>query len=305
MQSQVAQPHTSFEVPRLFLGCPVWACDHWKGSLYTANAARHDWLRQYSSVFSTVEGNSTFYALPTLETAKRWGQSVCPGFQFSLKVPRVISHELRLADCQQELSRFLAVANVLRDANCLGPSFLQLPPDFSGKYRDRLARFLDTLPPDLPWSVEVRHLDWFDEAEHELWLDEQLKSRCMDRVLFDSRPLYSSPPEDEIEKVSQTRKPKSPLRHTVTGQHPLVRLVGRNRLDTIEPWIQEWAPVVAGWLRQRLEPFFFTHAPDDAFAPEFGRRMHAAIRKLIPELAPLPPWPGEQVVKEDQQLYLF
>ena len=40
-------------------------------------------------------------------------------------------------------------------------------------------------------------------------------------------------------------------------------------------------------------PIVFTHSPDDAFAPEFGRHLYAAIRELTPDLPPLTGWPGE------------
>jgi uncharacterized protein YecE (DUF72 family) len=109
--------------------------------------------------------------------------------------------------------------------------------------------------------------------------------------------LYSKPPADEVEKVSQSRKPKTPIRQTVTGEHPFLRIVGRNNLDDVTPWINEWAPVIADWIRQGLKPFIFTHAPDDKFAPEFARRMHNAIRQygaIVPEM---PAWPGEEAAR--------
>lgn len=260
-------------------------------------ASRADWLPQYSTVFHTVEGNSTFYALPNLETAKRWAESVVPGFRFSLKMPRAISHDKRLRNTDEELRAFINVADVLDVHQCLGPSFLQLPPDFSPSERYVLEDFLRALPTYLPWAVEVRHFDWYDSGPNEFWLDDLLRDLHMDKVLFDSRCLYSKPPADEVEKVSQSRKPKSPIRQTVTGEHPFLRIVGRNNLDDVTPWINEWAPVIADWIRQGLKPFIFTHAPDDKFAPEFARRMHNAIRQYNPDVPDMPAWPGEEAVK--------
>jgi uncharacterized protein YecE (DUF72 family) len=290
----------------LYIGCPVWAVEHWRGSLYTSNASRASWLSQYSAVFNTVEGNSTFYALPSLETARRWSESVQAGFQFALKVPRAISHDRRLDGAQRELADFIAVAEVLHQAGCLGPSFLQLPPDFGPMEQSSLASFLESLPNHLPWSVEVRHAGWFDQAKNELWLDSMLRELKMDKVLFDSRPLYSKPPDDEIEKVSQKRKPKTPIRTTVTARHPFLRIVGRNRIEDTQPWIDEWAPIIADWLRRGLSPFVFTHAPDDKYAPAFARRMHDAISANLPTLPPLPPWLGEtEQATKLKQLDLF
>lgn len=281
----------------LYIGCPVWACDHWRGALYTSKASRADWLAQYSKIFHTVEGNSTFYALPTLETAKRWAECVAKGFQFSLKMPRAISHDKRLQGADRETQAFIEVADVLDVHQCLGPSFLQLPPDFSPAERGRLEAFLRGLPTYLPWAVEVRHFEWYDLGPNERWLNDLLQELRMDKVLFDSRCLYSKPPADEIEKVSQSRKPKTPIRQTVTGDHPFLRIVGRNNLDEVTPWIDEWAPVIADWMRKGLKPFIFTHAPDDRFAPEFARRMYNAIRIQHLALPEMPVWPGEEAAR--------
>jgi uncharacterized protein YecE (DUF72 family) len=83
----------SASIPKYYLGCPVWACEKWKGTLFTSSAPRASWLTEYSTVFNTVEGNSTFYALPALDTVRRWADSVPSGFRFALKFPQVISHE--------------------------------------------------------------------------------------------------------------------------------------------------------------------------------------------------------------------
>ena len=292
-------------VGKLSIGCPVWACEVWKGELFTKSAPRALWLNQYSQGFNTVEGNSTFYALPSLETAAKWATSVVSGFHFALKMPRVISHDCRLMDVEEELAAFLAVAEILQQAGCLGPSFLQLPPDYSPRFQEDLERFLRSLPPQMPWAVEVRHPAWFDSARHEQTLDELLRELAMDKVIFDSRPLYSKPPSDDIERASQTKKPKTPVRTTVTGKRPFLRLIGRNNLDEVQPWIDEWSPIIAGWLRDGLDPYIFTHAPDDRFAPKFARRLHEAIRAHLPELSPPPVWPGESERPPEVQLTLF
>jgi len=278
----------------LFLGCPVWACESWKGSLFTAAAPRREWLPQYSSVFRTVEGNSTFYALPPLERFHEWGSSAAKGFRFSLKVSRTITHDRRLRNARSELDRFVGATEILQKYDVLGPSFIQLPPDFSPDESQALLDFLNQLPQHLPWAVEVRHHGWFDLDRQERWLIDLLTERGLDFVLFDSRPLYSAPPEDEVERISQSRKPRTPLRHTVTARHPFLRIVGRNQIQQTLPWLSEWGPIIAGWLQQGLQPFIFTHAPDDRFAPEFATLMHEQIRRHLPALPELPVWPGRR-----------
>lgn len=276
-----------------YLGCPVWASKRWKGTLFTARAPRQDWLRQYSRVFNTVEGNSTFYGLPGRETIQRWAEDSADGFRFALKFPRAISHEHCLTGAEAETREFFGVLSVLAEAGRLGPSFLQLPPNFGRDEWPALERYLRGLPREFPYALEVRHRDFFDQGDTEQRLDALLRDLAIDRVLLDSRPLFSAAPNDEAEAGAQRRKPQSPHRLTATGQNPLVRLIGRNDVDAITPWILEWAVVVAGWIESGLTPFFFTHTPDDTFAPEVARRFHAELRRQVPRVAALSAWPGE------------
>lgn len=292
--------------PLLYLGCPVWASPQWKGSLFTARAPRSEWLRQYSQVFKTVEGNSTFYGLPQRETIERWGEETSPGFRFALKFPRTISHDARLSGAENETRTFLELLAILAKADRLGPSFLQLPPNFAGAEWSALERYLRRLPREFPYAVEPRHRDFFDQGEWEGRFDALLTELEMDRVMLDSRPLFSAPPADDAEAGAQEQKPRSPHRISVTGRRPFVRLIGRNEVDAMTPWLAEWAPVVAGWINDGLTPYFITHSPDDAFAPRIARRFHAELQTHVLGLRPLPPWPGEQealTIKKQQQLF--
>ena len=142
---------------------------------------------------------------------------------------------------------------------------------------------MKSLPIQFPYAVEVRHHDFFKEPA-EAALNNLLTELSIDRVIFDSRPLFSQPPTDEIEEVSQKRKPRSPIRKTVTGSRPILRLVGRNDLSVVQPWIDEWSETIAEWIDEGLKPFVFTHAPDDQFAPEFARMFHNSLSERVSQL---------------------
>lgn len=287
-----------------YLGCPVWACPDWVGTLFSTKD-RKKWLAEYSSVFNIVEGNSTFYGLPAMETVQRWIDSTDDGFQFCLKFPKAISHDRRLVDAEVETGLFLDILKALADADRLGPSFLQLPPTFSAVDLDRLSNYLQSLPGEFPYAVEVRHADFFDQGSVEASLNDMLRELKIDRTLFDSRPLFSKPPSDKAEEASQTRKPHSPHRTTVTGSRPMLRLVGRNSVDDTMPWIEEWATVVAGWISDGLRPYVFCHSPDEKFAPEFAERFHAELQTHLPSLPDLTPQPGRLKDPGPKQLSLF
>ena len=283
--------------PPYRLGCPVWACDAWVGSLYSTKDRRR-WLGEYSRVFGTVEGNTTFYAMPSRDVVARWADEAEPGFRFALKTPAEITHERQLAGAEATTAEWVDRLRVLGDAGRLGPTLLQLPPYFEGTQLPDLARFLERWPDELPLAVEPRHEDYFDGGPTEDEFDALLRTHGADRAIFDSRALFQAPPDDQIEAASQKRKPNPPRRLTVTGKRPFVRFVGRNNLALADKWIAEWAGVVADWIDRGHEPYVYCHAPDDALAPQFAERFHRALqdrRSATPELTA---WPGRLAPKQ-------
>jgi uncharacterized protein YecE (DUF72 family) len=95
------------------------------------------------------------------------------------------------------------------------------------------------------------------------------------------------------------------LCRTVTGKRPLVRFVGRNDVERSGTMLCEWAPVLAHWIAEGREPYFFTHTPNDAFAPDMARLFHEAVRALIPDLPPLPLSPADVAKPSLRQRELF
>jgi len=286
--------------PLYRLGCPVWNCEAWKGSVYAASAPKNRWLNSYSNVFGTVEGNSTFYGIPSPDTVQRWADQSADGFRFALKFPRIVSHEKELIVAQPETDLFLNGLEILDRANRLGTSFLQLGPRFDGRQLGALQTYLERLPKEFPYAVEVRHLAWFDGAL-EKELNQLLEHLEIDRVIFDSRSLFSAPPTDEYEIKSQSRKPRSPIRHFVTGSRPMLRLVGRNNVSLADPWMDEWVPRIAKWIEDGLEPYVFLHAPNDAFAPELASRFHNKLAAKVESLMAIDSWPHS--IEVQRQLF--
>lgn len=288
-----------------FLGCPVWSCPEWVGKVFTSGTRQREFLHQYSMAFNSVEGNTTFYGLPSLDTVRRWCDEALPGFQFALKVPRSITHEKQLLNAQADTKAFLSILEVLAATEHLGPSFLQLAPNFSTGQFPVLAAYLRELPEEFPFALEVRHRDYFDRGPHEQALDELLMRLQMDRVIFDTRALFSAPPSDDDEVEAQRRKPKSPIRQTVTGQRPMLRFVGRNTVEAAKPWIEEWVPVVAKWLDEGRTPYVFMHTPHDQHAAELARLFHEMLMNHVPNLPKLAPWPGAHAEPRPRQRELF
>ena len=86
----------------------------------------------------------------------------------------------------------------------------------------------------------------------------------------------------------------------------MLRFIGRDKLELVQPWIDDWAPIVAEWLHAGLSPFVFTHTPNDFFAVEFAQRFHHRLSELVPTLPALPNSPAEsRSHKHPQQRQLF
>lgn len=282
----------------LHLGCPVWACGEWADQVYPPRTPRRKWLQWYSRTFNTVEGNSTFYAIPKTTTTRRWARQSAAGFRFSFKFPAEISHELQLVGAEDATKRFLKSLEPLAEADRLGPTFLQLGKSFGPDRLRVLSRYLHTLPRDFSWAVELRHHSWFDSGDNEHRVNELLSRHHIDKVLFDSRPLFQSPPDDAIEADSQARKPQTPVRQTVTGKHPMLRIVGRNQVALADRFLDQWAKIIARWVDDGLQPFVFTHTPNDALAPVLAKRLAQRLQREMPHqdlTVPLPPRPASQL----------
>jgi uncharacterized protein YecE (DUF72 family) len=148
----------------LYLGTSSWSFDDWRGTVYPAEAKSTDYLAHYARLFTAVEVDMTFYRIPTAAMVQAWYQKTPADFRFAAKVPRVITHEKILRDCQTELRHFTDVMGLL--GSKLGPLLLQFPyfskREFSTPqaFLDRLAPLLDQLPEGYRFAVEVRNRWW-------------------------------------------------------------------------------------------------------------------------------------------------
>ena len=122
-------------------------------------------LERYARVFDAAEINSTFHRPHRASTFARWAASVPESFRFPVKVPRTLTHELRLRDAREPLLEFLASLEPLgKLAACL---LVQLPPSLVLE-PDVARGFLDLLRDRFEGEValEPRHASWFTaEAE--------------------------------------------------------------------------------------------------------------------------------------------
>lgn len=266
----------------------MWGLKTWVGDFFPPKTPAKDFLALYSQRLSTVEGNTTFYALPTADTVARWREEAAPGFKFCLKVPQTISHYKRLKECTAETAALLNRLEMLGDR--AGPTFLQLPPTFNATHLPTLAAYLAGLPRTWRWVVEPRHADFFNAGETEVRFDDLLRQHGVARGIFDTTALFALPADHSpAVREAQGRKPRFALRRTRTAPFAFVRFVGQPTVAANTPHLQAWAQAVAGWLAGGDEVFFFLHNPDDTHAPAMARLMHTVVNALTP-VPPMPPW---------------
>jgi uncharacterized protein YecE (DUF72 family) len=117
-------------------------------------------LQRYAGTLPCVEINSAFYRPHSAKTYARWAAATPPEFRFSIKVPRVLTHDQALRRPLGPLARFLDQTRALGDKR--GPLLVQLPPSLAF---DRLiaGRFFGILRErhDGPVVCEPRHPGWF------------------------------------------------------------------------------------------------------------------------------------------------
>jgi uncharacterized protein YecE (DUF72 family) len=146
-----------------YLGCPSWSENAWREYLYPADARSSDYLALYSQVFNAVEGNTTFYARPSVATVQRWAEIMPEHFRFTAKFPGDISHSGNLIEQLPAAESFLGLMSPLGER--ISPLWLQLPASFTPQRLGELAGFIDGL--ERPLAVEVRHSEFFAKGDAE------------------------------------------------------------------------------------------------------------------------------------------
>ncbi|HVG06933.1 MAG TPA: DUF72 domain-containing protein [Thermoanaerobaculia bacterium] len=125
-------------------------------------------LERYASRFPAAEINSSFHRPHRPATYARWSASVPADFRFSVKIPKTITHGLRLQGADILLETFLEESAGLGDR--LGCLLVQLPPSLSFEPGVASAFFaaLRSRSP-VPVACEPRHASWFTaEADETL-----------------------------------------------------------------------------------------------------------------------------------------
>ncbi|MCL5803922.1 MAG: DUF72 domain-containing protein [Candidatus Thermoplasmatota archaeon] len=160
-----------------YIGCSGWSYRDWEKVFYPSG--EKDKLAFYSSIFNSVEINSTFYNTPSIDAVSSWTRTVksIPNFRFTIKLPKELTHDLILHNEKGAVSYLKAYERLFIEEffkkERLGALLLQLPPFLGADKLESLYRILSNLDTGrYRYAVEIRN--------RELFIDPSISRRLSD-----------------------------------------------------------------------------------------------------------------------------
>lgn len=236
---------------QVYVGCAKWGRKDWVGKIYPKGTKEGDFLQFYGKQFNSIELNSTFYNLPTLQQIEKWYQVTPKDFLFVPKFTSVITHLQRLKNTRAQVDDFLLTLSHLKEK--LGPVFVMPHPQMDPKSFDIISQFLDDLPADLEIFLELRHPDWYLEENFDLVFN-LMKKKKAGSIITDSSGRRDC------------------VHMRLTTPDAFIRFVGNALHPTDYARIDDWVDRIGQWLEQGLERlFFFMHQHEELHSPELCR----------------------------------
>jgi len=284
------------------IGTSSFSEKDWVGPFYPEGTSPNEFIKLYAQRYSTVEVDSTYYAIPGQRTIDNWVAKTPETFLITAKFPRTIVHGgegaqpdprviLDRDKTYPDRDRFLEV--MARLGPRLGPLVIQFPyfnkavfPSRS-EFFDRLDRFLEDLP-------KCRHAGTHDstgnnyryavEIRNKLWLTEEyaglLRKYHAAMVLVDQAWM---PHGDEIERKFDP----------ITTDFAYIRLLGdRKEIEAITThWDKEvldrterlkrWAKLIARLTAREITSLTYANNHYAGHAPSTVDR----LQKLLQDIA--------------------
>jgi uncharacterized protein YecE (DUF72 family) len=230
--------------PKVYIGCAKWSRKEWIGKIYPKGTKEANFLDEYVKQYNSVELNATHYKLYKKDVFEKWTAKVKnQDFKFSPKVYKGISHFGSLDNKQEFTNTFLE--NVIAFDKHLGPIFFQMNDRFSPKRKKELFDYLETLPKDVLFFLEVRHPEWFLQSQQDE-LFRKLKQLKIGAVITD------------------TIGRRDCCHMHLTIPKTFIRFVGNSLHKTDYTRIDEWVKRIKIWLDKGLnELHFYMHMHDD------------------------------------------
>ena len=222
----------------------------WIGKIYPPKTKEKDFLEHYVKHYNCIELNATHYKVYDEAAIGKWAAKAAGrDFLFCPKMYQGVTHYGNLQGKEFITTEFLK--GLMAFGEHLGPIFVQVSDAFSPGRKNELFDFLQSLPTDLQFFLEVRHPSWFGDAAIRKELFGFLTERKLGAVITDTSGRRDC-------AHMQLTIPKAFIRYVGNSLHP----TDYTRID-------EWIARIQYWIDQGLEElYFFMHMHDEAFSPE-------------------------------------
>ena len=246
---------------KIYIGCAKWGRKEWIGKLYPKGTKEIDFLKQYVKHYNSIELNATHYKIYGKAAIEKWANFANDqDFKFCPKVPQLISHYSNFNNTDELTTAFLD--GILAFKEHLGPIFLQVSEKYSPAKKDNLFKYLESLPTDLQFFLEVRHPDWFNNKKLEKELFDTLKSLNIGAVITD------------------TAARRDCAHMYLTLPKTFIRYVGNSLHASDYTRIDDWVKRIKFWLDNGLEElYFFMHMHEESLSPELTIYLVEQINK--------------------------
>ncbi len=232
------------------VGTSGWNYKHWKEVFYPPEVKTGDWLAFYAERFHTVELNVTFYRSVNSSTFEKWRETTPPGFIFSVKMSRYVTHIKRLKIDRDSIDRFSKNVSLLKEK--LGIVLIQLPPSLTFD-ASRVSAFFDLLDPALRYTVETRNETFMNDEFLSL-----LTERNIAWCVADAGEGY-------------------PFGEAVTADFVYVRMHGRGKLygsNYRDPELAELKEKIRAWGK---ETYVYFNNDVSGYAPRNAARLQTLL----------------------------
>ncbi len=234
------------------IGTSGYSYEDWRNHFYPPELPKSKFLAFYSQFFNTVEINSTYYAIPNIQTVQRMVQKSPPGFCFIFKAHQETTH--RRQENETVVKQLIEAVQPAVDSGKFHGFLAQFPYSFKNNEANR-HYLVETrrLFKDFPLFVEFRNIGWATEPVYNF-----LREHDIGYVNVDEPQLPGLLPPQAI----------------ATTKQAYVRFHGRNaenwwegkgsaRYDYLynEAELKEWLPNITSLVKktQRTYVFFNNH----------------------------------------------
>jgi uncharacterized protein YecE (DUF72 family) len=248
--NKIILPGKPAQKPKVYLGCAKWGRLEWVGKIYPPKTKEKDFLQHYVQHYNSIELNATHYKVYGEGAIKKWTEKAAgKDFLFCPKMYQGVTHRGSLKGKQFITNEFFR--GIVAFEKYLGPIFIQVSDAFSPNRKEDFFSFLESMPKDLQFFVEVRHSAWFAKEDARNDLFNKLKELNMGAVITDTAGRRDC-------AHMHLTVPKAFIRYVGNSLH---------KSDYIRSDV--WVERIKYWLDNGVkELYFFMHMHDEATSPE-------------------------------------